>query len=63
MLEFTQAKIDDSGLYTARAMNVNGSTISTAELLVGNGGFIDQILIFSYVTICVMICLDCTPQK
>ncbi|KAK3083319.1 hypothetical protein FSP39_019350 [Pinctada imbricata] len=36
ILEFAQTKLDDSGLYTARAMNVNGSTISTAELLVGN---------------------------
>lgn len=37
VLEFPQTKKDDTGLYTARAMNVNGSTISSAELLVGNG--------------------------
>nr|XP_022325334.1 titin-like isoform X5 [Crassostrea virginica] len=36
VLEFHQTKKDDTGLYTARAMNVNGSTISSAELLVGN---------------------------
>lgn len=37
VLEFPQTKKDDTGLYTARAMNVNGSTISSTELLVGNG--------------------------
>ncbi|XP_062595919.1 titin-like isoform X3 [Saccostrea cucullata] len=36
VLEFPKTKKEDTGLYTARAMNVNGSTISSAELLVGN---------------------------
>lgn len=36
-LEFTDIRKGDTGLYTARAMNVNGSTISTAELYVGEG--------------------------
>ncbi|KAJ8321036.1 hypothetical protein KUTeg_002623 [Tegillarca granosa] len=36
ILEFPKADRDDTGLYTARAMNANGSTISTAELYVGD---------------------------
>ncbi|XP_021352030.1 titin-like isoform X3 [Mizuhopecten yessoensis] len=35
ILEFPRARSDDTAVYTARAMNVNGSTISTAELYVG----------------------------
>ncbi|XP_060079441.1 twitchin-like isoform X1 [Ylistrum balloti] len=36
ILEFPRARADDTAVYTARAMNVNGSTISTAELYVGD---------------------------
>lgn len=42
ILEFPKTKKDDTGLYTARAMNVNGSTISSAELLVGNGMYCNR---------------------
>ncbi|XP_069107585.1 twitchin-like isoform X2 [Argopecten irradians] len=36
ILEFPRARADDTAVYSARAMNVNGSTISTAELYVGD---------------------------
>ena len=43
-LEFTDTRKEDTGLYTARAMNVNGSTISTAELYIGEGRY-NQIMV------------------
>jgi hypothetical protein len=43
-LDFTDTRKEDTGLYTARAMNVNGSTISTAERYIGEGGY-NQIMV------------------